>query len=573
VSVQARASSVSFKGQDATLRTIASTLGVGRLINGSLRRQGQMLDVSVEILDDEGFAVRPPLRFSRPDTQLLALQQEIAQQVGNLLAPRASATSDATQTLPTAASESANMLIVFGSHLEHEVKDELAVDEDKLRNAIDFYRQAIRADPASISAYSRLAGALLYLGDVDAAKAPLEKLIDLAQAKNAGTKPAELSEAYYTLALYRLRTRSPGVDDAFEEAIRFNPSNADALGAYAQWLMTHIYVAAANQTRIDGYFREAIRLDRQSLSRYADYAEYLGTPPSDMSDLRELGREIERRFPDARGYLKLARVYELSGDLDVGIAWGLRAYRRLQEDAETRSDSTSSRLQLQEDARGQLAELYARIGEFDKATEFEPKPGVGQLFFRRRYEDLVTVAQEAAIERPDDARVYVLLAFAYNATGDFKNAQSLLERSLGFPRAELYSGQDLEVLPEAIYRDALQARGVDEEFVRKEADGFVADFDRGMRKGFDHTWYMNVYLACAQAQLGRVADALDSLDRVKNAEGLVWSPLVEDSPCFKRVENEPRYLALLEHLDERQRALRERLPATLREFGVENVHP
>ena len=51
-------------------------------------------------------------------------------------------------------------------------------------------------------------------------------------------------------------------------------------------------------------------------------------------------------------------------------------------------------------------------------------------------------------------------------------------------------------------------------------------------------------------QLGRKAEALDSLDRVKNAQGLVWLPFMRDSPCFKRLAAEPRYVALIEHLED-----------------------
>jgi hypothetical protein len=50
-------------------------------------------------------------------------------------------------------------------------------------------------------------------------------------------------------------------------------------------------------------------------------------------------------------------------------------------------------------------------------------------------------------------------------------------------------------------------------------------------------------------------------------------PLLKDSPCFKRVANEPRYVALLDHLAERQRTLRARLPATLEKYGVASVRP
>jgi hypothetical protein len=79
--------------------------------------------------------------------------------------------------------------------------------------------------------------------------------------------------------------------------------------------------------------------------------------------------------------------------------------------------------------------------------------------------------------------------------------------------------------------------------------------------------------ACHQSQLGRYADALDALDRVRDAQGLAWSPFLLDSPCFKGLAKERRYKALIEHLEDRKKQLRERLPATLREQGVADVRP
>jgi TolB-like protein/cytochrome c-type biogenesis protein CcmH/NrfG len=573
LSVQARTSSVSFRDQNVDLRTVASRLAVGLLVNGSVRRQGKTLDVVVEILDDRGFAVRPPLRFERQDTEMLAMQQEIAKQVGAYLVPESSAAAAAKPTTPTEQSESANMLILFGSHREHEVKDEISVDDEKLQQAIDYYRRATVADPTSLSAHSHLAAALLYRGDIDAASASLKTMLDLAEAPKAQTTPTELSDAYYTWALYLARTRSAGMDRALQAAIRLNPNHADALGAYGQWLLTHAYAGADGGAGGDGYFRDAIRLDRQSLSRYADYAEYLGTLEK-MSQLRSLALEIEERFPSARGFAKLARLYELAGDLDVGIAWGLRAYRALRQEPAPPGESAVSRQQLERDIDGQIAELYARIGAFDEASRFEPELGIGQLFFRQRYSDLVTVAQESVLQHPEDPGSYLMLAFAYNATGDFASARYLLEQRLGFPRSTLTDdGTALEVLPGTIYRDALQSLGAEAGFVRKDAASFAAQFEKGVEHGLESSWYINSYLACAQAQLDRVGDALDSFDRIKASQGFAWLPLLEDSPCFKRVAKEQRYAALIEDLKDRQRKLRDRLPTTLREYGVADVRP
>jgi hypothetical protein len=61
------------------------------------------------------------------------------------------------------------------------------------------------------------------------------------------------------------------------------------------------------------------------------------------------------------------------------------------------------------------------------------------------------------------------------------------------------------------------------------------------------------------------------LERAVDAEGLVWSPLLQDSPCFKPLATEPRYKAAIDQLEERKKQLRERLPATLKEYGVAEV--
>ncbi len=556
--VVGRVSSVSFRGEHVDMRTIASTLGVGLLINGSLERQGEELHVQVEILNTQGFAVRSPLQFERPQGELLAMQREIAEQVGAYLVPESAATASKATAPPTVQNVSADSLIRFGSHWENEVKDELFVDEEKLRKAIDFYRGATLADPTSIEAYSRLAGALLYSGDVEGASDPLKQALRLGASLDPNAKSKPLSDAYYAAGLYLFATRSEESGQQFERAVALDPSNVEALGTYAQWLMTHRRAPEA-----DGQFREAIRLDPRSLSRYADYAEYLGSV-TQTNRLRELGLDIERLFPNPRGYLRLARVYELTGDLDVGIAWGLKAYRQLAEAAGAPSQ------QLKDDARAQIAELYARIGDFDHATSFESTPGIGQLFFRRRYDDMVSVAQEATLDQPQDLGAKYFLAFGYNATGDFANAQYLLE-GLGFPLNQTAARSGVEREAESYYIDALQSLGGHEARVEQLATQALAFYDRmPAQEGY---WWINVLLACSQSQLDHLPEALAAIDRIYDEQGLATSPLLEDSPCFKRLAHEPRYVTLIEHLKGRQKILRERLPETLRKFGVADVHP
>jgi len=564
IDVVGRVSSVSFGGEQVDLRTIARTLGVAMLINGSVQRHEQMLEVRVEILDSRGFTVQP-FYYERPESELLALQREIADDVAAYLAP-ASARAIARSTSTTSQAETANMLIGFGSHFEHEVKDDISIDTEKLQRAIDFYRRAVAADPNSVEAHSRLAAALLYAGDVEEAGGPLQAALRLGQSLVAGERSVELSLAYNTAALYLVATRKQGADAQYERAIESNPGNVEALGSYAQWLMTHNRSIDA-----EPYFQEAIRLEPRSLARYVDYAEYLGIR-EEMDRLRAVGREIEARFPNARGYLKLARVYELTGDLDIGIAWGLKAYRTLTEEAGPQRLSAASRRQLEEDVTGQIAELYARIDELESASKFEPRLGIGQLFLRRDYDALVDVAAVAMIDRPQDLDVQYYLAFGYNATDDFANARRILE-SLGFPLPEFGPITGTESQAYTYYIDALQSLGGNAARVVDLARKRVEYFTGGIQTGMHRSWWLNTLLACSYAQLDEIPEAMTALDRVYSAHGLPSLPLLQDSPCFKPLAKEPRYRALIEPLEDRRSELRRRLPSTLQEHGVADVRP
>jgi tetratricopeptide (TPR) repeat protein len=274
-----------------------------------------------------------------------------------------------------------------------------------------------------------------------------------------------------------------------------------------------------------------------------------------------LATEIVNRFPNPRGYRALARLYELAGEIDIGIAWGLKALQVEPEDQET---------------RWQVGELFSRIGDFVDATKYDPEPVLNQLWLQRRYAELVDVGQDYVIENPGDLKAKGLLAFGYNATEDFAAAKYLLER-MGMPPRRgtdpINEGTVDTQYPQylASYIDALQSLGGNDSLVIELAT-YLADEKTLYWNPYAKSWWTHTNLACAKSQLGQYAEALDAVEVVVAANGLVWSPLLQDSPCFKRLSAEPRYKAALEHVEQRKKQLRERLPATLREFGVAAWH-
>ena len=69
--------------------------------------------------------------------------------------------------------------MLLAKHYENQVRSCAIRDDATLLKSISLYRQATEADPESALTHSRLAGALLYLGDLDAAEAPIFRALSL----------------------------------------------------------------------------------------------------------------------------------------------------------------------------------------------------------------------------------------------------------------------------------------------------------------------------------------------------------------------------------------------------------
>ncbi len=527
--IAARSSSTAVQGLEVDAVAMSAKLGVAVLVEGSLRRRGNKLRISVQLIDGGTGLALWNESFDRGPQELLSVQQAIAKQIVRHVLPEA---QDFVAT-PATRNASANELMLLARYHEQKVRASPEVDVDTLLNAIRLYREATAADPESALAHSRLAGALLYLGDLEAVEAPIFRALSL---------DPNLSEVQDTLGLYYLTRGLSGAGIAFKRAVELNPNNADALFNYAYWS----WFNSGSNEEVAELYRRALELDPLSLSRYAALGEFLGKQGR-ADETLEIVRRVEELFDDIDSYVLIAWLQELAGNADQSIAWTIRA----------RDLEPGNPLHI-----GRLAYLYAEIGDFDTALLLEPEPGVGLLFKMRRYEELIDIAEFLMIEEPEDKMLRYLLAFAYNATGQFESAVWVLG-STGLPDSVINGarlGDDLEgymTLVNAVY-------GAGESQVADE----LAEFWISKQYAASMDWWQNTYWACTLAVLGRDAEALRRLQRSMRSSRLAWESILRDSTCFQRYTDEPIYQAVLQHFDEQRTGLRKRLPATLADFGV-----
>jgi TolB-like protein/Flp pilus assembly protein TadD len=147
-----RTSAFQFRDRKEDSRSIGAKLGVAHLLEGSVRRSGEMVRVSAELIDTADGSAQWSERYDRPYKDLFALQDEITRAVAGALKTKllpgkhAAAQSDQP---PSGNLEAYNALLQGRFYLAR------GTEADD-RKAIEFLTRAIQLDPRYALAWSDL---------------------------------------------------------------------------------------------------------------------------------------------------------------------------------------------------------------------------------------------------------------------------------------------------------------------------------------------------------------------------------------------------------------------------------
>ena len=529
LTIAARSSSNVAAQEGLGAKAMAQQLGVATLLEGSMRRQGNVLRVSVQLVDGaSGLAIWNDT-YQRGPRELLNLQQDIAEAVVREVMPDSdhvvveAATQDAT----------ANELMILARHYEQQVHEREDVDPELLQRAVELYRDATKADPESALAHSRLAVAQMFLGDVDAAGVSASKALDLDPG---------LAEAHNAYGKYLFATANERVGDEFERAVVLNPNLPDALADYAFWQWFNVGVDG-----VAALLERALKLDRLNVVRYAALGRFLalGDRPDDA---RQVVDQMIALFDGPAAYRANAEVLSILGDVDQSIAWTIKA-----RDAEP-----DNSLHVEK-----LAEYYTDIGAFETAQVLEPDLGVGLLFKMRRYEEMIEKAEDLYWDYPGDIQLRTYLAKAYNATGRFDDALRMIIDSGVLDTFPILRRSTWEFDAHVAMLNAAYGSGEIE-----KARELVQLTQNNHYTGDSADWWVSLGVGCIYAISGNDDEVYRRFGRALEGKNLAWEPMLRDAACFKRFANDPEYLAVVRHFDELRAMLRARLPETLAQYGV-----
>ena len=377
--VAGRTSSFQFKGKNIDLREIGARLGVSKVLEGSVRKQGNRLRITTQLINvADGFHLWSE-RYDRDMDDIFAIQDEIALSVVEKLKVTFLEKDRELITKTYTQNTEAYQLYLQGRYFWNKR------NEDGLKVAIGLFEKALEKDPGYALAWAGLADSYSLMGEYTniSRRELFPKQIE------AITKALEidpmLAEAHISLAISLMLNEWDwaGSEKEFKAGIDLNPNYATGRHWYAEWLL------------YKGYFTEAVReislavdLDPVSQGILKDkgiHMYYTGR----YDEAIEIGvktLDLDPGFVPA--YRLLSLCYEAKGMYEQAVVenqrWGALTGNKVKtrialayiygvsgkiEEAKKIMEAVESEKLSSNDYRG-MALAYTALGENDKAFEW-----------------------------------------------------------------------------------------------------------------------------------------------------------------------------------------------------------
>ena len=229
--VAGRTSSFHFKGKNTDLREIGEKLNVHSIMEGSVRKQGNKLRITVQLIDvKNGFHLWSE-RYDREIDDVFAIQDEIAMMI--------------TEKLKITLLEHEKAVIAKTPTQDHEAYDLYLKGRfyynkrgANIKKGLEYFQQAAEKDPSFVLAYSGMADAYSILGFYGILPPQIAMLKAKQFAEIAIQLDASHAEAVTTLAFINVFYDWDWAESKkkFQLAFELNPKYAPAYYWYSYYL-------------------------------------------------------------------------------------------------------------------------------------------------------------------------------------------------------------------------------------------------------------------------------------------------------------------------------------------------
>jgi TolB-like protein/class 3 adenylate cyclase/Tfp pilus assembly protein PilF len=230
--VIARTSVMRYKGTNKPIAQIGRELNVGSVLEGSVRKVGNKIRISVQFIETAEEEPRWSQRYDREVKDVFAIQSEIAQHVAEALKDHVFGGTPREEFRTTTFSTEAYKNYLRGRQLWNKRT------EADLRTAVSLFEKAIKLDPNYARAYVGLADsyaalALLEFMAPNEAYPQAREAVRQALRLNAGLAAAHTSSG---LIKFQYDWDWKGAEAEFTESISINFNYASAHHYYADYL-------------------------------------------------------------------------------------------------------------------------------------------------------------------------------------------------------------------------------------------------------------------------------------------------------------------------------------------------
>jgi adenylate cyclase len=367
--VPARTSSFYFKGRSDDITTIAQKLRVAHLLEGSVRRSGERIRVTAQLIRaDNGYHLWSKT-YDRVDKDVFEVQDEIASAVVSALK---------AQLIPTQPLASRHRTDSSEAYTEYLLGNQLRARDtpESNRRALDAYRRAVALDPQYAAAYAGISDAEWRVADMDTGESAAYQR-SLEAAERAISLAPNSADGYWARGALRMSYDYDWTDAEADlrRALELDPNDVRAQLDYG------FLLAAIGRTgeALD-VMRKSVALDPLSTAAWFHLA-LLQIDVGQLPEARETASRLEAVNPEGWhtrsvvGHLALAEgraadaLTEFRKD-DSGVQkliGGAMAEYTLGHDAASRAALKELIRQHGSTLAYQIAEVYAWRGERDAA--------------------------------------------------------------------------------------------------------------------------------------------------------------------------------------------------------------
>ncbi len=309
-----RNSAFQFRDTRDDSQTIGAKLGVAHLLEGSVRREGDTVRISAELINTNDSSTLWSQHYDRPYKDLFALQDDITDAVASALQAKL---LDSGRAVVQSDRPPSGNLAAYAAYLQGNFHAARYTDADA-RLAIEHYQAAIQLDPRYAKAYAGLSTAWTNLatGDLGGLDAQQAYARARAAANTALALEPHLGAAHsaHGWVLLNADFDWAGAQAEYQSAARLAP------GSGGLWYLAYLSATLGDPGRALELNQQALGTDPRSAGKYNWKSHYL----SSLGRLDEAAaasqKAIEMQPTGQAFHAQLATVELQRGDMQGALA-------------------------------------------------------------------------------------------------------------------------------------------------------------------------------------------------------------------------------------------------------------